>query len=113
MCGWLRRQPFTQAQHLAKCVGTTRVLLERHLDFSVIGALERLEKGKLSDMVVTGDKGLFVLAVDKQAPDLTDKNPRFAESRDQIASFTARIGASAVLSELVEQELKKTTPVAR
>lgn len=83
------------------------------LDFSVIGALERLEKGKLSDMVVTGDKGLFVLAVDKQAPDLTDKNPRFAESRDQIASFTARIGASAVLSELVEQELKKTTPVAR
>jgi len=64
-------------------------------------------------MVVTGDKGLFVLAVDKQAPELTDKNPRFAESRDQIASFTARIGASAVLSELVEQELKKTTPVAR
>lgn len=83
------------------------------LDFSILGALERLEKGKLSDMVVTGDKGLFVLAVDKQAPDLTDKNPRFTESRDQIASFTARIGASAVLSEMVEQELKKTTPVAR
>jgi len=84
------------------------------LDFSVLGALERLEKGNLSDMVVTGDKGIFVLAVDKQAPDLTDKNPRFNESRDQIASFTARIGASAVLSELVEEELKKTTPpVAR
>ena len=83
------------------------------LDFSILGALERLEKGKLSDMVVTGDKGLFVLALDKQAPDLTDKNPRFTESRDQIASFTARIGASAVLSEMVEQELKKTTPVAR
>ncbi|MFM7748823.1 MAG: peptidyl-prolyl cis-trans isomerase [Opitutaceae bacterium] len=83
------------------------------LDFSILGALERLEKGKLSDMVVTGEKGIFVLAVDKQAPDLTDKNPRFTESRDQIASFTARIGASAVLSELVEQELKKTTPVAR
>lgn len=83
------------------------------LDFSILGALERLEKGKLSDMVVTGDKGLFVLAVDKQAPDLTDKNPRFTESRDQIASFTARIGASAVLSEMVEQELKKTTPVIR
>ena len=57
------------------------------LDFSVLGALERLEKGGLSDMVVTGDKGIFVLAVDKQAPDLTDKNPRFNESRDQIASF--------------------------
>lgn len=84
------------------------------LDFSVLGALERLEKGGLSDMVVTGDKGIFVLAVDKQAPDLTDKNPRFNESRDQIASFAARIGASAVLSELVEEELKKTTPpVAR
>ena len=85
----------------------------QELDFSILGAFERLEKGKLSDMVVAGDKGVFVLAVDKQAPDFTDKNPRFAESRDQIASFTARIGASAVLSELVEQELKKTTPVAR
>ena len=77
------------------------------LDFSIIGALERLEKGSLSDMVVAGDKGVFVLAVDKQAPDFSDKNPRFTESRDQIASFTARIGASAVLSELVEQELNR------
>jgi len=83
------------------------------LDFSILGALERLEKGGLSDMVVAGDKGILVLAVDKQAPDTSDKNPRFSESREQIASFSARMGASSVLSELVEQELKKSTPEVR
>ncbi|MFM1747693.1 MAG: hypothetical protein RLZZ188_1359 [Verrucomicrobiota bacterium] len=83
------------------------------LDFSILGALERLEKGGLSDMVVAGDKGVLVLAVDKQAPDTSDKNPRFSESREQIASFSARMGASSVLSELVEQEMKKSTPEVR
>ncbi len=80
------------------------------LDFSVLGALERLEKGGLSDMVFSGDKGIFVHAVEKQAPDSSESNPRYTETRDQLAGFTARLGASAYLSELVEKELQKTTP---
>jgi peptidyl-prolyl cis-trans isomerase D len=83
------------------------------LDFSVLGALERLEKGKISDMIVSGDKGIFVFAAEKQLPDQTEANPRFAETRTQIAGFTGRLGASAFLSELVEKELKKTTPEVR
>ena len=83
------------------------------LDYSVLGALERLEKGQVSDMILSGDKGILVYAVDVQLPDLTETNPRFAETRNQIAGFTGRLGASAYLSELVERELKQTTPEVR
>ncbi len=80
------------------------------LDFTVIGALEKLEKGQVSDLSVNANAGVFVYAADKKLPDLTEANPRYAETRTQLASFTARLGASAYLSELVEQELKKAEP---
>jgi peptidyl-prolyl cis-trans isomerase D len=80
------------------------------LDYSVLGTLERLEKGQVSDMVINADKGLFVYAVDKKTPDVTEANPQFAETRKQIASYNGRFGASAYLSEMVETELKRSEP---
>jgi len=78
------------------------------LDYAVLGTLERLEKGQVSDMVLSADKGLFVYAADKKIPDVSESNPRFAEARSQLASFTSRMGASAYISDLVEKELKKS-----
>jgi peptidyl-prolyl cis-trans isomerase D len=83
------------------------------LDYSVLGTLDRLEKGRVSDMVVSGDKGIFVFATEKQLPDSSEANPRFKETREQIASFAARMGASAYISEILEKELKKSTPQAQ
>lgn len=80
------------------------------VDFAVLGTLERLQKGEVSDMVVTADKGIFVYAADKKAPDLSDANPRYAETRTQLANIAGRIGASSYLGELVEQEFKRTEP---
>jgi peptidyl-prolyl cis-trans isomerase D len=80
------------------------------VDFAVLGTLERLQKGQLSDMVFSGEQGLFVYAVDQQAPETTEANPRFAETRAQIAGFTSRIGGSSALAELVEKELKRGEP---
>ena len=80
------------------------------VDYSVLGTLERLEKGQVSDMVISADKGLFVHAAEKKAPDDSEANPQFAETRKQIASYNGRFGASAYISELVEQELKKSEP---
>lgn len=83
------------------------------LDFSVLGALERLQKGQVSDLVMSGDKGVLVHAVDRKAPDLTEANPQFVETRQQIAGYNGRFGASALLSELVDAELKRSEPKAR
>lgn len=80
------------------------------IDYVVLGALERLEKGQVSDMIISADKGLFVYAIDKKAPDLSETNPRFAETRTQLASYTARMGSSTYITEAVERELKKSTP---
>lgn len=81
-------------------------------DFTVLGALDRLEKGRLSEMLIAQDKGIFVYASDKVAPDLTETNPQFIATRLQIAGYTARLTAGAYISELVEQELKKSEPKA-
>lgn len=82
------------------------------LDRSAFGPLERLEKGQVSDMVIDPTKGLFVYAIDKKAPDLSEANPRYAETRTQLASYGARMGASAYLSELIQKELKQSAPPA-
>jgi peptidyl-prolyl cis-trans isomerase D len=81
------------------------------VDYSVLGTLERLDKGQVSDMVISADKGLFVYAADKKAPDVSEANPQFTETRKQIASYNGRFGASAYISELVDKELKKSEKV--
>jgi hypothetical protein len=83
------------------------------VDYSVLGTLERLEQGQVSDMVISADKGLFVFAAEKKAPDLTAANPQFADTRKQIASYNGRFGASAFISEMVEKELQRSEPKAR
>lgn len=80
------------------------------IDYSVLGTLERLEKGAVSDMVINADKGILVYAVDKKAPDTSEANPQFAETRNQIASYSSRMGASAYVQELVDKELEKSKP---
>jgi len=82
------------------------------VDYSVLSPLERLDKGQVSDMQFNADKGLFVYAVDKKLPDLSEANPRYAETRTQLASYTSRLGANAYISELVANELKKSEPKA-
>jgi peptidyl-prolyl cis-trans isomerase D len=78
------------------------------LDRPALGALERLEKGQLADMDITS--GLFVYAVDKKAPDLTEANPQFAATRTQLTGFYSRMGSGSYVSELVAAELKKSEP---
>jgi ribosomal protein S17E len=43
-------------------------------------------------------------------PDLTEASPRYTETRNQVAGYTARMGATAYITEVVERELKKSSP---
>lgn len=78
---------------------------------AALSTLARLEAGQVSDMVITADEGLLVYAADKKLPDLSVANPQYAAARDQLAMLTARLGASAVINELVATELKRSEPV--
>jgi len=76
----------------------------------VLGALETLNKGDLSEMAVAQDKGRFVYALDKRTPDLSETSPLYISTRDQIAQYTARQNGNEYLRELVERELAKSAP---
>ena len=83
------------------------------LDYTILNALERLEKGQVSDLAIAADKGTYVYIADKKIPDFTPTNPLYAETRTQLGSYTARLGSSAYLAEIVEQKLKRPEPKVR
>jgi len=81
------------------------------LPYAAYGAIQSfLDKGEVSEMVATGDKGVFTLVVDRKLPDTSTTNPRYAEIQKQLAQYTAAANESATLSALVEAELKKHAP---
>jgi peptidyl-prolyl cis-trans isomerase D len=80
------------------------------IDYAVAGALERLEQGQVSDLVLNGDKGIFVYVAEKKLPDLTEANPHFAEVRAQLGARMGQSAAAAYISDLVAKELKRTDP---
>jgi peptidyl-prolyl cis-trans isomerase D len=80
------------------------------LDYSLYGAIESLQKGQLSEMVISGDKGLLVYAADKKLPDLNPTGAKFAETRAQLARITASRNGSEYLAEIVDRELSKSAP---
>ncbi len=82
------------------------------VDFSILGALDRLPKGEVSDLIVNPDKGIFVYAADKKVPEMSESNAQFVEMKNQIATMTGRMASNAVMTELVERELKRNEPKA-
>lgn len=82
----------------------------KEADSSVLGTLDRLAKGQVSDMSIVKDQGVLIYAVDKKLPDLSESGSAFAAMRTQLAAVNARIGTSSYLAAMVEQELKKSEP---
>lgn len=80
------------------------------LPYSALGALQGLEPGKVSEMMLAGEQGLLVYVQDKKLPDLTPTNPRYAELQKQLMLFTAGTSENSYLGGLVERELKKIEP---
>ena len=83
------------------------------LDSAILGPLERLEQGQISDLSIAADKGTFVYVAAKKVPDFSPGNPLYDETRTQLAGYTARIRSGAILSEIVAAELKRSEPVVK
>ena len=67
----------------------------------MLGALDRLEPGQVSDMLLTEDKGFFVYVKERKLPDLAETNPQYAATRAQLARLTAGLTRISCLSEIV------------
>jgi peptidyl-prolyl cis-trans isomerase D len=84
----------------------------RNVDPVVLGVLDRLEKGGVSDMEATADKGTLVYAADKKLPPLGESGPQYAKTRALLARSYSGSESMAVLGDIVDQELKRTDPAA-
>lgn len=83
----------------------------RDFDFSLFNLLTTLKAGQLGEFIVGSQgKGLLVYALDKQIPDASPANPRFEETRLQLAAATANRSSSDYLRAMIETELLRTAP---
>jgi peptidyl-prolyl cis-trans isomerase D len=80
----------------------------RDVDPVVLGVLDHLEKGGVSDMEATADKGTLVFAADKKLPALGESAPQYAQTRAMLARSYSGSESAAVLGGVVDQELKRT-----
>lgn len=78
------------------------------LDYSIFGALQNLEKGKTSDMVIAKEHGLIVYAADRTLPDLDPSSPQFADTRTQLVMASGRASSGSYLNEIITTELKNS-----
>ena len=85
----------------------------RNVDPVVLGVLDHLEKGGVSDMEATADKGTVVFAADKKLPALGESGPQFAQTRAMLARSYSGSESVAVLGDIVDQELKRTDTAAK
>ena len=85
----------------------------KEADNFVVGSLDRLERGHVSEMNIVKDQGILIYAADKKVPDSSESAPAFLAMRAQLAAVNARIGTSSYLGQLVEQELKKSEPAVK
>jgi peptidyl-prolyl cis-trans isomerase D len=77
------------------------------IDPAVIPVLDHLEKGGVSDLQPTADKGLVIYAADKKLPALDAANPRYAMVKAQLAMSFARTDSLSILGEIVDKEVKR------
>jgi len=91
----------------------TRRQPPQDLNPSVASALDYLEKGRVSDLRTVGDQGIMIYVADKKLPDLSETNPQYVATREQLAEQNAQQAAGSYLNEVVQQELKKSEPASK
>lgn len=77
---------------------------------AALQALGSLNAGQVSDMISSGDKGYFVFVAQKQLPDLTPANPRYAETAGNIARYLSQSADQQILASLADAEWERTAP---
>jgi peptidyl-prolyl cis-trans isomerase D len=85
----------------------------RDLDPAIFSALDTLDKGSVSSMEATADKGVIVYAADKKVPVADPANPHYQVARLQLAGQFAQTTATSEMRELVDDELKRSEAAAK
>jgi peptidyl-prolyl cis-trans isomerase D len=85
----------------------------KDIDRSILGTLDDLDKGSVSDMEATADKGVLVYAADKKLPVVSEANPLYFQTKAQLADSFARAVTTTEMREIVDNELKRSEAAAK
>lgn len=86
----------------------TRRQPPQNVDQAVLGNLDHLAAGQVSDMIFASNKGYFVYVAAKKLPDVAETSPQYAAMRTTLAPIAARDTLSASLTEIIAKERKKS-----
>ena len=117
-------QPFAAAVTAAAAASGFKVTVKTPAPFTISGefpsdvgynalqVLNTLAKGKLSEFLPTGETtGELVYALDQKLPAIDTASPAYASLRKDLAENLSQSSAMALVSEFVEAELAKSSPV--
>jgi peptidyl-prolyl cis-trans isomerase D len=79
----------------------------------VIGALDRLDAGALSDLLRDETKAYFVQVVERKAPVLDTTSAEYRQISTAVSAGAANASRSLALGELVDAELQRSAPPAQ
>jgi peptidyl-prolyl cis-trans isomerase D len=80
------------------------------LDSSVLGALDRMDAGQVSEMIVSGTSGLIVHTAARESPQISTDSLAFIDERNQLARDLAAYSGNSHMAEIVNAELARTEP---
>jgi peptidyl-prolyl cis-trans isomerase D len=85
----------------------------QEVPFPALNAMENLEQGQISEMVMAGNQGVIVHVASKSLPEISTNSPRFQEVRTQMAQFNSARNSDDILREMVRSELNRTESALR
>lgn len=111
----------TFAETAGNLPGAPAFTVTRHADFTrrqppedvaaaVLGALDGLRAGELSDFIVTADRGYIVKVAERDVPPVVQSGFEFVATRAQLAQHSATAGYNLFFGELIERELARGAP---
>ncbi len=79
---------------------------------TVMGSLERLARGGVSDLLVSDTSAYLVYAAERKQPTIDNSSPEFVQVGANLSASTANIARASALGDLVRAELAKSEPPA-
>ncbi len=73
------------------------------LNRTALQQAQNMDAGELSDMLRSGDEGLFIYVVTKEIPEISDDNDDFTQAESWLKNYSAYISSQSVANELVMQ----------
>ncbi|MGB0412885.1 MAG: hypothetical protein ACPGJU_00430 [Coraliomargarita sp.] len=80
----------------------------RELNRTALQQAQNMEPGEISDMLRSGDEGIFVFVETKDVPEIGDDNEDFTQAEDWLKQYSTYISTQSAMNELISKGMPAT-----